>query len=100
MKNYSSKNSYSTSSNERLSSSIIQSRIRKAKQDKINQFVMENGYVFCEDCGVNANSGQPIDCSHDVSVKECLETGKANLSFNVFNITLRCRKCHNKHDKT
>lgn len=98
MRNYSSNNTYSTSDGERISSVTIQNRIRKAKQKKIDLFIRENGYIFCEDCG--KNDCKPVDCSHDISVKQCLESGMSELAYDVNNITLRGRKCHKKHDKS
>jgi len=58
----------------------------------------EYGYNFCKACGVNDRSAI-IDPSHDISVKECKENGKAELAWDVDNITPRCRDCHNKLDK-
>ena len=99
MKAFSTTNSYYTSDGERLNRAQIETRIRKAKAEKIDQFLLENDYCFCEQCGVNASNTR-IDCSHVVSVKECLESGFAEKAFDVENIKLLCRSCHNKHDNT
>lgn len=58
------------------------------------------GYIFCEECNLNASAGVYIDCSHDLSVKWCQDNGQSDLAWDVNNITMRCRNCHNKHDKT
>ncbi len=92
-------NTYSTNTGERFTTPQIDSKVRKAKQEKIDEFIDEHGYVFCEQCGVNA-SNTYIDCSHDISVKQAKETGEAQQCWNVKNITLRCRKCHTEHDNT
>lgn len=90
-------NSYSTSDGSRLKQSVIDSLIKKAKAAKIREMQDEYGYVFCEEC--NISNGTYLDCSHDISVKEAKESGRTELAFDVNNITIRCRKCHNKHDK-
>lgn len=91
-------NHYYTSDGERISKSKIDANIRRAKELKLQTFFDEHGYYFCEDCG--RNDCLPIDCSHDISVKECQESGRSELSWDINNITLRGRKCHRKHDKT
>lgn len=88
---------YSTSTGERLSKSTIDYRIRKAKQKVIQNQLLEYGYNFCEDCKVS--SGVRLDCSHDISVDECQKTGRAELAYDVNNMKIRCRKCHQKRDK-
>lgn len=93
-------NTYSTSTGERLKKSVIDRRVRKAKEAKIEQMKDRYGYVFCESCGRNASAGLPLDCSHDESVKSCQENGRAEKAYDVGNITIRCRECHRKHDKT
>ncbi len=60
-------NTYSTSTGERLKKSVIDQRIRKAKETKIEQMKDRN-------------------------------EGKAELAYDVNNITIRCRECHRKHD--
>lgn len=90
-------NSYRMSNGERVLKSEIDARVRQAKQKKIDQMIEEYGYVFCEECGVNTSSG-PIDCSHDVSVDKCQREGKSELAWDVNNITMRCRRCHQKYD--
>ena len=85
-----------TSTGERISTEECKRRISEAKQQKIDLFMLEHGYLFCEDCG--KNTCVPIDCSHDISVDQCKKQGKTELAWAVDNITLRGRKCHNIHD--
>ena len=90
-------NSYATSDGSRLKQSTIDNLIRKAKAEKVREQFEEHGYNFCEKCG--RSNGTYIDCSHNISVKECKETGQTELAFSTDNITMLCRPCHQKKDK-
>nr|WP_299067125.1 hypothetical protein [uncultured Allomuricauda sp.] len=94
--------SYKMSNGERIDKSIIDQRVRKAKEKKIQIVLDEHGYIFCEEvgCGKNTNCGEPIDCSHDISVDDCQKMGCTELAWEISNITMRCRTCHRIHDKT
>ena len=74
----------------------VNALIQRAKAAKIEQFIDEHGFAFCEDC--QKSSGVRIDCSHDISVKECKELREVQIAWSVDNITLRCRDCHARHD--
>lgn len=87
---------YRTSGGDRVSKSVIDERVRKAKAVKLKQVLDEHGYFYCEECGVN--SGR-FDCSHTVSVDKCQKMGKTEMAWDVDNIRLLCRSCHQKHDK-
>ena len=89
-------NSYKCSDGTRVPKSIIDRKVRFAKQTKLRQFFDEHGYYFCEECKVS--TGTYIDCSHDISVDQCQKQGRTELAWDVNNITLRCRECHVKHD--
>lgn len=91
-------NTYSTSSGQRVTQSQIDRNITKAKAAVLQNQIDQYGYNFCVDCKRNA-SGTRLDCSHDISVKEAKECGKAELSWDVENIKIRCRKCHQELDK-
>ena len=90
-------NTYECSDGSRLKQSVIERLITKAKSQKVRQQFDEHGYNFCEDCKIS--SGTYIDCSHDVSVKKAKETSRTELCFDVNNITMLCRKCHQIKDK-
>lgn len=90
-------NSYKTSNGERIKQSVIERLIKKAKEEKLKQQYDEHGYNFCEDCGIS--NGTYLDCSHEESVKSCKENGRTEKAFDVDNIKIRCRFCHQKHDK-
>lgn len=96
MKAFSTTNTYSTSDGERLSRKDIETRIRAGKEYKIERQHEHYGYNFCEDCG--RSGGERFDVSHEVSVKECLESGEAEKSWSVDNLKIRCRGCHERHD--
>jgi hypothetical protein len=90
-------NYYKLSSGERISKSIVDRKIRESKQQKIDSFIDEHGYIFCEDCKRNATDTY-IDCSHDESVDSCQKNGRTEKAWDINNITMRCRFCHQKHD--
>lgn len=91
-------NTYQTSQGERVTQSQIDSRIRKAKAQALENQFEEHGWNFCEECGHNG-SGTRLDCSHDISVKKAKENGMTEQCWNVGNITILCRSCHQKKDK-
>ena len=91
-------NTYGTNTGDRYTTSQIDIKVRKAKIQKISIMLDEYGYVFCEEC--KRNDCVPVDCSHDISVKEAKEGGQSQLAWDIDNITMRGRKCHNKHDNT
>lgn len=95
-------NTYECSDGTRVLKSTIDSRVKKAKARKIDSMLLEHGYIFCEEigCGRNASSGEPIDCSHDISVDKCQKMGQSELAYDVDNITMRCRPCHRKYDNS
>lgn len=88
---------FKTSLGERIPKGKIDRNIRYAKAEKILQFKNHHGRCYCEVCGSNQG---PIDCSHDVSVNEAQNSGRTELTWDVNNITLRCRECHRKHDNS
>ena len=90
-------NTYQCSSGERYTQSQVETRIRTAKAKVLENQLDEYGYNFCEQCGRNA-SGTRLDCSHDISVKRAKEEGKTEQCWNIKNIVIRCRTCHQKHD--
>lgn len=90
-------NTYKCSDGTRLKQSVIERLITKAKAEKVRQQFDEHGYNFCEECGIS--SGTYLDCSHDISVKKAKEIGSTELCFDVKNITMLCRKCHQIKDK-
>ncbi len=90
-------NTYSTSTGQRLTRSQIESRIRKAKANVINDQLINYGYNFCKWCG--RSTGTYLDCAHTIPVSKCLNSGQAELAYDEENIQVLCRECHKKHDK-
>ena len=92
-------NTYECSDGTRVLKSTIDSRVKKAKAKKLDNMNLDQGFIACEECGINASSGVYLDCSHTISVKECQESGRSELAYNVDNLRVLCRRCHGIHDK-
>lgn len=71
--------------------------MHKAKATVLQNQFDELGYNVCIEC--MRNDCKPVDCSHDISVKQAKETGRAELCWDVNNIKPRGRECHQKLDK-
>lgn len=97
MKPFSSTNTFSTSDGERFTRAQIEAKIRRAKKAALLIQQLEYGYNFCIEC--RRNDCVPLDCAHVVPVKDCLEGGYAELAWDVKNIEILGRKCHEKYDK-
>ena len=96
MQKHSGKNTYSDSDGNRWTRAQIEDKIRKAKTQALQDQLDEHGYNFCSDC--MRNDCKPLDCSHNIPVKDCLENGIAEMCWDVKNITIRGRRCHAKYD--
>lgn len=73
-------------------------KITKAKEQKIEMFRDEhNREPFCQVCF--RNDCVPVDMSHDISVLESKQKRMTEKAWDVQNLTLRGRRCHQKHDK-
>ena len=90
-------NTYQTSTGERITKSQIDARIKKAKAIVLDNQMKDYSYNFCEVC--QRSSGVRLDCSHIVSVDECQKSGFTEKAWQVSNIEVLCRKCHQKRDK-
>lgn len=94
-------------SGESYTSRDIDRETKKAKGVLVNVQLLEFGYNFCEDENHAENikgkedwiEAKWIDCSHEISVKKCKETGEIEAIFDINNMKLRCRICHKIHDK-
>lgn len=89
-------NTYKTSLGERITQKQIDINIRLAKAIVIEKQLEEHGYNFCTEC--NRNDCKPIDCAHEISVKEAKETGRTELCWDINNIKLIGRKHHQIKD--
>lgn len=90
-------NTYKISTGERVKQSVIDRKIREAKAEALRLQFEEHGWNFCEECGHNG-SGTRLDCSHDYSVGRAKSEGKTEQAWNVKNIVIRCRSCHQDRD--
>ena len=90
-------NYYKTSIGEKFTTAEIKTKMRVAKAKALEKQFEEFDYNFCEQCGRNA-SGTRLDCSHDISVKKAKENRQTEQCWNVGNITILCRECHQKKD--
>ena len=89
-------NTYQLSNGDRITKSVIDSRIRKAKSEVLDNQMKEFGYNFCIQC--NASSGVMLHCSHVVSTNECQKIGCSDMAYSVDNIEVLCEICHKKRD--
>lgn len=95
--NFADMNHYYTSDGERVSKSVIDRKVREAKANALSLQFWEYGYNFCTDC--LRSSGVYLDCSHNISVDKAQKTRQAELAWDVNNIKVRCRQCHQEYDK-
>ena len=90
-------NSYITSTGERILKTVIDSRIRKAKAEVLDIQMRDYSYNFCEIC--QRSSGTRFDVSHIVSTDECQKSGFTEKAWQVSNLEVLCRNCHQRRDK-
>ncbi len=108
IKNVSDRNKFNQSDGTKISAKTLKVYITLAKAAKIAEMMDNYGYIFCEDCNefgyphgpINEMELKIIDCSHQISVKEAKESGKAELCYDIDNIRMLCRIHHKIHDKT
>lgn len=89
-------NTYKLSDGTRLSKSIIDARVRKAKAEILDRQMREHGYNFCKSCKQSA--GVRLDCAHIISVDACQKLGASEMAYDPANIEVLCRSCHRKRD--
>lgn len=90
-------NTYKTSTGERVTQSEIDAKTKEAKRKALQKQFDENGYNFCEDCKRNIN-GNRLDCSHEIPMDKAKKNGQTEKCWDVNNIIIRCRSCHEKKD--
>ncbi|MCB0448447.1 MAG: hypothetical protein KDD03_13250, partial [Gelidibacter sp.] len=69
----------------------------EACKAKLIEQQFEHGYNFCSKC--NKNSCKPIDCSHTISRKQAKEEGRVEVLWDLNNIEILGRECHQVKDK-
>ncbi len=90
-------NTYSDSQGNRYTTPQIDARIVKAGKRKLELQEIEYGYNFCQKCF--RNSCKPIDVSHTISRKQAKEIGMVELCWDLGNLEILGRGCHQKKDK-
>ena len=90
-------NHYFDSFGNRYTTPQIERKIAQAGKSKLLEQRFEHGYNFCESC--KRNDCKPIDVSHTISRKEAKETGRVEVLWDLDNLEILCRFCHQKKDK-
>ncbi|WBC28419.1 HNH endonuclease [Rhodobacteraceae phage LS06-2018-MD05] len=88
---------YKKSDGAYISKTYIDKRVRQAKKTIIEAQFDIYGFNFCQQC--QRSSGVRLDCSHIESVDSCQKNGYAEKSYDIDNIEILCRECHQKRDK-
>ena len=89
-------NWYKCSDGTKVPKSLVDRNIRDAKAKKLELFLEEHGYYFCQMC--ERSDCLPITCSHIESVDSCQKNGHTEKSWDLDNIWLLGLKCHAKYD--
>ena len=90
-------NHYKTSKGERVSQGTINRNIRKAKEIKFSNTIINKGFISCEFTGQNSSS-EIIDTMHIISVDQCKKIGRVELSWDQRNLRYGSRSYHEKFD--
>jgi 5-methylcytosine-specific restriction endonuclease McrA len=88
---------YSDSDGKRYTTREIEYRIKKAAVELLDIQYLEHGYNFCSKC--KRNDCKPIDVSHTISRKKAKEDGMVEKLWDLDNLEILGRKCHEKKDK-
>jgi len=91
-------NHYKDSSGNSWTTAQINRKFSNVASLKFKNQIVEHGYNFCEECKRNA-SNTKLDPAHIVSIKKAKETGRAELCWDINNLRILCRKCHQDFDK-
>lgn len=90
------KPTYSDSYNNRWTTDKIERKIKVAALEKLRQQEYEHGYNFCTKC--KRNDDTPIDVSHTISRKKAKEDGCVEVLWDLSNLEILGRKCHQIKD--
>ena len=89
-------NHLTTSTGERISRSVFDSRVERAKAKKKKDQFENEGFNFCTICEIN--DCWPIQSSHIESVDSCIKNGYCEKAYDLNNIQIAGQPCHQKHD--
>lgn len=90
-------NKYTLSNGLKIEKAQIDRNIRKAKEQKLAQHFEEYNTFVCTKCF--RNDCVPIDCSHIESTDSCQKNGHTEKAWDLDNLQIIGRRCHQKHDK-
>lgn len=90
-------NHYKDSEGNRFTTDQINRLSDASAKIKIELQLMRFGYNFCEEC--KSNDCKPIDVAHIISRKEAKETGRTELCWEMDNMKILGRRCHQILDK-
>ena len=88
---------YKLSDGTYINKSVLDARISQAKVEKLRHHLDKYDYYFCTTC--KQNDCKPIDVAHIKSVNDCQKDGCAEMAYNLDNLVIEGRKCHEKRDK-
>jgi len=90
-------NSYRCTDGTRVTKAVIDRNIRTAKALLIESQKQAYGYNFCTECF--QNDCKPLDCAHIESVDSCQKNGHAEKAWDINNMRIMGRSCHQHYDK-
>ena len=90
-------NTYSDSKGKRYTTPQIERLIKKSALEMLEIQFIEHGYNFCQSC--LRNDDKPIDVSHTISRKKAKEDGCVEVLWDLDNLEILGRKCHQIKDK-
>jgi len=90
------KPTYKDSFGNRYTTDQIEWRIKRAALEKLDLQFIEHGYNFCVRC--QRNDCKPIDVSHTISRKKAKEDGCVEVLWDLDNLEILGRKCHQEKD--
>ena len=88
---------YKDSKGNRYTTVQINKKSDEAAKLKLQLQFDEYRYNFCEHC--KRNDCRPIDVSHTISRKEAKENGNVEILWDLNNLEILGRKCHQIKDK-
>ena len=90
-------NTYSDSKGNRYTTEQINRKSDKSAKLLIELQFLDHGYNFCTEC--LRNDCKPIDVSHTVSRKQAKEDGCVEVLWDLDNLEILGRRCHQIKDK-
>ena len=90
-------NTYYDSKGNKYTTSQIERRIKKSALLLLDTQLLNYGYNFCERC--KSNDCKPLDVSHNISRKFAKEHSIVEVLWDLSNLEIIGRSCHQKKDK-